>query len=424
MAPSISPAIDFSQVPHGTHLCHFYATLQDLLDTLAPFFKAGLEKGEYCLWVVSVSLTTEQAAAALRSSIPDVDRHLREGALEIRSSLEWYLQGGEFDGARVLQAWQDKLEDALTRGHTGMRINGNEDWLDEELWRDFAAYERSLDQWIRGRPMIALCSYPLGEGAIQILDVAHAHQFALARRRGQWEVLETPSVRAAERVKSETAARERIEAAREEERTRIARELHDELGSTLTRVRWDIEALDREVAASSSIPSPELHDRFAETARLVDSTLESVQRIAAELRPAILDDLGLIAALESQVEQFTRATGIACRLDVLVDDEALGATREQATALFRIAQEALTNISRHAKASLVNIIIEHRHADLVLEVRDNGVGISAEATATSGTLGVLGMRERAALAGGNVDIIGHPGKGTVLTVRIPRGQSR
>jgi PAS domain S-box-containing protein len=535
MAPSVSPAIDFSELRWGTHLCHFYATPQDLLDTLTPFFKAGLEKHEYCLWVVSPSLTTDQATAALRSGIPDVDRHLSEGALEVIPSPEWYLTDGKFDTGRVIQSWQDKLEDALARGYAGMRINGNEDWLRDDLWRDFAAYERSLDEWIRGRPMIVICSYPLREGAIQILEVARAHQFALAKRQGHWEVLETPELRAAEeqaryrelfetsrdvivlldkggrildinrrgeeltgysrvallsmnlfegllvpedapvltqmladvddrgareyrirwrtnrgevlymdgsavarrsrtgefvaafctlrdvteRIKSETAIRERVEAAREEERTRIARELHDELGSTLTRVRWDIEALEKEVTAGSPPTSPAIHDRFSDAARLVDSTIESVQRIAAELRPSILDDLGLVAALESQVQQFTRATGITCRLDVLLDVEGQEPTREQATALFRIAQEALTNVSRHARASLVNVILEERDGDLALEVRDNGVGIIPEAIAEPSALGILGMRERAALVEGHVDVSGRPGKGTVVTVRIP-----
>jgi signal transduction histidine kinase len=195
------------------------------------------------------------------------------------------------------------------------------------------------------------------------------------------------------------------------------------LGSTLTRVRWDIEALDKEVTATSPQMSSAVHDRLSETARLVNTTVESVQRIAAELRPAILDDLGLVAALESQVQQFRRATGITCRLDVLLDDEGKGLTREQATALFRIVQEALTNVSRHARASLVNIILEQRDRDLALEVRDNGEGISPDAIARPGALGVLGMRERAALVGGSVDISGRAGKGTVLTVLIPVGSS-
>jgi signal transduction histidine kinase len=412
MTSSAPPVVDFSQLRWGTHLCHFYATSQDLLDTLAAFFKAGLEKHEYCLWILSATMTADQAAAALRSRIPDADRRLSEG-LEIHPSPEWYLKDGTFDGARVIQSWQDKLDGALARGYAGMRINGTEDWFSDDLWPEFATYERSLDAWIRGRPMIALCSYPLREGAIQILDVARAHQFALAKRRGQWEILETPEFRAAERLKSETAARE-------EERTRIARELHDEMGSTLTRVRWDLHALDKALTESSPQTPPAVHERLSETARLVDSTIESVRRIAAQLRPTILDDLGLIAALESQVQQFTRATGITCRLHVLLDDEGQDLAGEQATALFRIVQEALTNVSRHARATLVNIVLERRDEDVVLEVRDNGVGIDAEELAKPDALGLLGMRERAALVNGWVGISGRPGKGTVLIVRIPR----
>jgi two-component system sensor kinase len=228
-----------------------------------------------------------------------------------------------------------------------------------------------------------------------------------------------------ERIRDEAALRERVEAAREEERTRIARELHDELGSTLTRVRWDIEALEKEMTTSPPQTSPLVHARFSETARLVDSTLESMQRIAAELRPTILDDLGLVSSLESQVQQFQRATGITCRLDVLIDEAEGGPTRTQATALFRIVQEALTNVSRHARASLVNIVLEQRDGDFALEVRDNGVGINPEDIAKPSALGVLGMRERAALVEGLTDISGRPGKGTVVSVRIPaRSQPR
>jgi signal transduction histidine kinase len=224
-----------------------------------------------------------------------------------------------------------------------------------------------------------------------------------------------------QRTRNEAVIRERVEAAREEERTRIARELHDELGSTLTRVRWDIEALEKEVTTASPQPSPAVHERFSAAARLVDSTIESVQRIAAELRPTILDDLGLVASLESHVQQFQRATGITCRLDVLLDDEGPGPSREQATALFRIAQEGLTNVSRHARASVVNIVLEQRDGDLALEVRDNGIGIGPQAVTKPNALGVLGMRERAALVEGHLDISGSPGKGTVLSVRIPVG---
>ena len=534
MTSPLSPlAVSVSDLPWGTHLCHFYATPQDLLDTLVPFFSAGLEKDEYCLWVVSPSLTVVEATAALRSSLPDVDRHVADGRLEIVPSPEWYLKDGRFDAAVVLRSWHEKLDAALSRGHTGMRANGDEDWLRADLWPAFAAYERSLDDAIRGRPLIVLCSYPLAAGAVQILDVARAHQFALAKRCGAWEVLETPELRAAEeqaryreffdtshdvillidsegrildvnrrgeqvtgysraqllsmnvmqhlaladdkpvvtqmladvedrglrefrlrwrtsqgdtvhldgsavarrsrtgatvaafctlrdvteRTKSDLAMRERVEAAREEERTRIARELHDELGSTLTRVRWDLEALEKDLTGVPAQPPASLHERFAVATSLVDATIDSVRRIASELRPAGLDDLGLVAALEMQVKQFQQATGITCRLDVLLDDGRRLPSGEQSSTLFRIVQEALTNVSRHARATVVNIVLEERDGELSLEVRDNGVGIPPAALTSPTALGLIGIRERAALVDGTVEI-STPGKGTVVAVRL------
>src|SRR4029453_11211848 len=111
----LSPlTVSVSDLPWGTHFCHFYATPQDLLDTLVPFFSAGLEKDEYCLWVVSPSLTINDATAALRSRLPDVDRHVAEGRLEIVPSPDWYLRDGRFDAAVVLRSWHEKLEAALT----------------------------------------------------------------------------------------------------------------------------------------------------------------------------------------------------------------------------------------------------------------------------------------------------------------------
>lgn len=526
-------AVSVSDLPWGTHLCHFYATPQDLLETLVPFFSAGLEKDEYCLWVVSPTLSIDDAKAALRGSLPEVDRHVAEGRLEIIRSSDWYLKDGSFDAARVLRSWHEKLDAALARGHTGMRANGNEDWLRADLWPAFAAYERSLDNAIRGRPMVVLCSYPLGEGAIQILDVAREHQFAVAKRRGAWEVLETPELRAAEeqaryrelfetshdvillvdsegrildvnrrgeqvtgysraqllsmsviqhlaldddqpvvtqmledvenrgvrefcvrwrtsqggtvhldgsavarrsrtgqtvaafcilrdvteRTRSDLAMRERVEAAREEERTRIARELHDELGATLTRVRWDLETLEKDLTVVPAQPPASLHDRFAAATGLVDATIDSVRRIASELRPAGLDDLGLVAALEMQVQQFQRVTGVTCRLDVLLDDGDHLPSGEQSSTLFRIVQEALTNVSRHARATVVNIVLEERDGELTLEVRDNGVGIPAAALTSPTALGLIGIRERAALVDGTVEI-SSPGRGTVVAVRL------
>lgn len=187
-------------LPWGTHFCHFYETKEDLLDTLVPYFKAGLESNEYCLWVVSTSelITVAEAKHALAQAVPDFDRHLSGGNIEILESAEWYLEKNAFNLARVTRAWDAKLEDALTRGYDGLRISGDTFWLGENGWNDFCAYEQQLNDSISGRPMTVLCSYALGKSrAAALLDAVKAHQFVIARRQGEWEVIETPELRQA-----------------------------------------------------------------------------------------------------------------------------------------------------------------------------------------------------------------------------------
>jgi signal transduction histidine kinase len=150
---------------------------------------------------------------------------------------------------------------------------------------------------------------------------------------------------------------------------------------------------------------------------VIDSTINTVRRISSELRPGILDDLGLVAAIEWQAQQFEARTGIRCQFDSFVEN--IDLAREQATSIFRIFQEGLTNILRHARATRVNIIIEEEDGEFVLEVKDNGRGIAEDEKAGPRSLGLIGMRERAHLVGGRIEITGIEGKGTALVLRVP-----
>ncbi|MEK6302037.1 MAG: MEDS domain-containing protein [Acidobacteriota bacterium] len=714
-------------VPWGTHFCHFYETKQDLVDTLVPYFKAGLESNEFCVWVVSTPelITVEEAKGALAQAVPDLDRHLSEENIEVLNGLEWYLEKSVFNLERVMRAWDAKLKRALARGHDGMRVSGDTFWLAEKDWKDFFAYEKQLNESIIGQHMTVLCTYPLAKsGAAEVLDVVQAHQFAIARRQGEWEVIETPeliqakaeirrlneeleqrvvertgqlakaikeltdeifdrkqsevelslahqrlsyhventplaviewdkdlfikrwskraeevfgwtasealginmydrnfpvvheedapavaeiagqlikgtvnrnlglnrnytkdgnviycewynsvlrdedgnvitilslvhdvterkhaeallhakeqefraivenapdqiirydrnfrrtyvnpavgkafglpvealigkpigsviqdagldvkddelaqirqriaavfdtgrsyeyeitwptpaggrdySVRlfpeldlngsvinvlgisrditerkeAEEKLKATSeqlrALSARLQSAREEEGARIARELHDELGSALTSLKWDLERIDKVSSESGNIDASGLRASIKGMMGLIDATINTVIRISTELRPGVLDDLGLAAAIEWQAQQFEARTGIICRFDSLLDNPDLSG--EQTTAIFRILQEALTNILRHSQATRVNIMIEERDGDFVLEVRDDGRGITEEEKAGPRSLGLIGMRERAHLAEGTIEIIGAAGKGTVLFLRVP-----
>jgi len=204
-----------------------------------------------------------------------------------------------------------------------------------------------------------------------------------------------------------------LESVREDERGRVAREVHDELGQALTALKFDLSWLANRLAGEN----PGLLAETRAMIKLVDSTIQLVRRISTELRPGVLDDLGLVAALEWQAQDFKTRTGIACAFSSGVADT--GPDREVATALFRICQETLTNVIRHAEASTVEIFLEEESAHLILSVRDNGKGIRAEEIANGKSMGILGMRERARLLGGHVSIVGRPGEGTRVTVGIP-----
>ena len=143
-------------MPWGTHFCHFYETKEDLLDTLVPYFKAGLESQEFCLWVVSEPLTEEEARHALRHVVPDLDRYLADGSIEILLGRDWYLQGGTFDLKRVTSGWNEKLARALARGYAGMRVTGNTAWLEKNVWKDFCEYEDALNASITNQCLTVL----------------------------------------------------------------------------------------------------------------------------------------------------------------------------------------------------------------------------------------------------------------------------
>ena len=702
-------------IPWGTHLCHFYETKEDLLDILIPYFRAGLENNELCVWVLAEPVTEEEAREALRRGVPEAERYLSAGQMEIMPHSDWYLKGGAFDGERVVEDWNGKLDEALAKGFTGMRGNGIGAGLVDKYREDVLKFDRSLDKTLAGKRMIILCSYPLAEAhAAEVFDVVQTHESALARRRDIWEVIESTDLKRArreierlneeleqrvvERTRELAAANEelkkeivrrklveealreseerfrrafisnpavnvicsfphgrflhvndafvrtfgyaqeeavgktsvelglwpdpgereelvrmarggellrryearlrsksgdlvdaliytemielagaphllvmvsditegkraeeqlrqsesqlaeaqqlahvgswsldlrtnsvtwsdelyrifgvrpsefdhkyeavigtthpedrewlrniietslkthepfsayyriilptgelrvlhaqgaavtdergnatrlygtaqdvtermqaeerlrattkqlralsaRIHSAKEEEGTRIAREIHDELGAALSSLRWYLEDVDEGIAeASDDARLQRLRQKIADMMKLTDTTVDVVRRIASELRPAALDDLGLAEAIEWQAQQFEARTGIAVLCACHQDEIKL--SREQSTAVFRIFQEALTNVQRHARATKVDVTLKSEAGVLTLTIRDDGRGITDEEQRGAHTLGLLGMRERAKLVGGELDIKGIAGRGTTVTVRV------
>jgi len=179
-------------VPWGTHFCQFYQTKQDLIEILVPYFKAGLENNEFCMWITSEPLMVSEAQEAMRKAVKDFDEYLRQGQIEVIPYNEWYLLGGKFSDDRVLAGWVSKLEQALARGYSGLRLTGNTFWLERNHWRAFTEYEAKVNDVIGKYNMLAICTYCLDrcDGAA-VIDVVRNHQFALVKQGGRWDIIES-----------------------------------------------------------------------------------------------------------------------------------------------------------------------------------------------------------------------------------------
>ena len=251
----------------------------------------------------------------------------------------------------------------------------------------------------------------------------------VARRQAELEIraLNTDlERRVAERTREIEVANEqlhglsmRLQSVREEERTRISREIHDELGQMLTALKIDIDLLPRRIAESAQRPVSHLvQQRLATMSEVANTMLHSVRRISTTLRPSVLDDLGLVTAIEWQAREFEKRSGVRCTFSCEPREVALDPSG--ATALFRIVQEALTNVARHAGATKISITLREEGSNFILEVTDDGRGVTEAELRGARSLGLLGIRERARLLGGDVDIHGVSGQGTTVLVKVPR----
>ncbi len=182
-------------LPWGSHFCQFYRTKKDLLDVLVPYFRAGLENNELCIWVTSDFVTDEDALRAMKKGVPGFKAYLGKGQMEIFPYTDWYLKGGKFDLRRTLNMWMEKHDEALSRGFAGMRVSGNPYWIDNKKdWDDFACYEAEINNVIGGTRLLVLCTYSLKKcGVVEIMDVVKNHEFALAMNRGAWQIVSMPA---------------------------------------------------------------------------------------------------------------------------------------------------------------------------------------------------------------------------------------
>jgi len=412
-------------VAWGTHVCVFYKTKQDLITVLVPYFKAGLQNNEFCMWVTSEALTVEEATNAMRKGTPDFDEYLKRGQMEIRPYTQWYLEDGTFDRERVLQGWMDKLNEALVNGYAGMRVTGDMAWLDKRTWKAFNDYEIEINAKIDKHDMIAVCTYSLDQcEAAGIVDVANAHQLALVGERREWRL-----VKNAERKRAQQRAREyqaqlkslalQSSLAEERERHRIATELHDRIGQSLAVSKVKLDALRH------SVLSGEPGDVLEEVCNSLGQAITDVRSLTSDLSSPVLHELGFESAVAAWL-----AEQIEAKHDIATEFEDDGQPKPLADdvrgLLFRNVRELLINIVRHANARKVKVSVRTVNDRIQVSVQDDGIGFEpAEAlarAAKAGGFGLFSIKERLEQIGGHLELESRPGHGCRVTMTAPLKQ--
>jgi len=255
----------------GTHLCLFYRSKEDLVDILVPYFKAGLENNEFCMWVTSEPVKVEDAKTALKKVVKDLDNYIERGQIEILDYTQWYIkEGRKLDLDKVLQGWVEKEKQALKRGFDGIRVTGNTYWLERSDWSKFMDYEAVVNSAIGEYRMLAICSYSLDKcGASEVIDVVNNHQFALTKREGTWEVIES-----AERKRAEEALR------KSEERHHTLVESINDIVFTLDREGKFTYLSPRFEVATGYLPEDLIGHSFTEVLapEYIESTVDRFRR--------------------------------------------------------------------------------------------------------------------------------------------------
>jgi signal transduction histidine kinase len=440
---------ELSKLKQGDHVCSVYENTAEQLAVAVPFISDGLARGERCVYITD-DHTIEEIAHALEAAGVDVEQERQRGALWLLSREDIYLRGGEFLPLAIIDFIRQAEAQALADGFSGLRLTGEMTWalLPEPGYYRLIDYEALLNQSPANSKSVILCQYNRSRlDAPCIHDVLRTHPLAIlgdqicsnpyyeppemilghgqiansdfAAKRVNWWISQLKRAQSAEQEREQLMNRlkslsHRLLEVQEEERLHLARELHDEFGQILSASAMYLQAA-RVVAGEAARP------RLDACAALLRQAGEQVRSLSLELRPPMLDSFGLEATLRWLAEQHQQATG--CEVQVVGNLPGTPLSPEMAIACFRVAQESLTNVARHAAAQHVWIELSQRESMLTLVVRDDGVGFEVspaeQQAATRESLGLLGMAERVKLLGGTLQVESEPGRGTQIRASFP-----
>jgi len=406
----------------GTHFCLFYRTKQDLLNILVPYFKAGLENNEFCMWITSDPLDPTEAKSAMKEAMPDFDEYLRKGQIEILTYDQWYLEADDFNQQRTLKKWNDKLTEALTNGYAGMRVTGNTTWVDQKLWNGFINYEHQINEAIERYRMIVVCTYCLDKcGPAEIVQVVNNHQLALIERAHQWELIKN-----AERIRAEKRARQyqahlkslasELSLAEERERHQIATMLHDKISQSLVISKIKLEAMRK------SGFGLDLDKAMEDICDSLGRVIQDTRTLTFDLSNPVLYELGFETAVAEWLTTEIQAKyGIATEFEDDGQDKPLNDNIR--VFLFRDVRELLINVVKHAHAKNVKVSIRKADNAISITVQDDGVGFDpAEVTYSAikkGEFGLFSIREHLEQSGGQLEIESASGQGCKVTMTAP-----
>ena len=382
--PSGIPAV--GSIPWGTHFCQFYRTGTDLAETIIPYFEAGLRSNESCLWVTGDNLEAEAAEALLVEAVPDLKHRLQSGQMEIVSIRDWYTPGDNFDADGVLQGWIDRESESKRRGFSGLRLTGDTFWVDRAGWDNFMEYENKVNSAFRRYNLVALCTYCMEKcNAEDVVDVCCHHQFALARRRGTWELLESSSLKIAKeqlllqnselerRVEVRTAELSSALKARDEFLAMLGHELRNPLAPIINAsqlIRAHVPE-DSTLSRSAAILSRQAEHMSRLVSDLLDVGRITQGQLRLELAPVPLSEV-----LEQAIEQ-TRAL-IDQRAHSLSISLPSKKVKVQADSV-RLAQVFANLLHNAAKytpnGGAVSITAEVEDGSASVCVRDTGAGL-------------------------------------------------